>query len=441
MVSANADRPISEHAWGRRFARWRLAWLPTSLMAWCLLVIPGVPVDADEPSAIRSLRVEPAAVELCGTNRLQQILVSAELVNGRLVDATDRVTLESDNSHVVRIADGLLVGVADGETRLRVTLDGVEASIPVRVRDFARDPPVDFANDLLPLLSKLGCNGGGCHGKASGQNGFKLSVFGFDPSADFDAIVKEGRGRRLTATNPESSLLLRKATGVAPHGGGQRLKVGSPDHDLLLAWIRQGTPATQAGSPTLLRLAVSPNDRVMDVAGRQQILATAHYSDGSTRDVTAAAGYATNASLIAEVDRHGLVRTGQVPGEAAITVHYMGQVASVQLQLPRSTQSTPFDFPAQNKIDELVLAKLQKMHLVPSELADDATFLRRVWIDTIGTLPTTDEVREFLSDRSPDKRVRWIDRVLERPEYADYWALVWSDILLVDRQKLGERGA
>ena len=407
----------------------------------CCMLIGVAQSRAEETRLIKRIRVEPTAIELRGTNRTQQVLVTAEREDGQQIDVTHRVRLESSHSQVIRIEDGLVVGLADGETQLRVTCDGLESVVPVRVRDFAGYPPVDFVNDLLPLFSKLGCNSGGCHGKASGQNGFKLSVFGFDSVADFDALVKEGRGRRLFASNPETSLLLGKATGVVSHGGGQRVKVGSPDYDVLLAWIRQGTPSAQEGSPTLVRLSVSPNDRVMDVASRQQILATAHYSDGSVRDVTAAAGYASNAPLIAEVDRAGIVRTGQVPGEAAITVHYMGRVASVQLQLPRSAQSTPFDFPVQNAVDELVLAKLRKMQLVPSELADNATFLRRVWLDTIGTLPSPEEAREFLADPRADKRARWVDRVLERPEYADYWALIWSDILLVDRQKLGERGA
>ena len=300
---------------------------------------------------------------------------------------------------------------------------------------------MDFNNDLLPLLSKLGCNSGGCHGKASGQNGFKLSVFGFDAAADFESLVKEGRGRRLFAAKPESSLFLKKGTGSVPHGGGQRLKPGSADYEVMRAWIQQGTPFEQPDSPRLIRLTVSPVDRVMTTASQQQILATAHYSDGSTRDVTEAAGYATNATLVAEADRLGRIRTGNVPGEAAITVHYMGQVASVQVQVPRSGISAQFEFPIQNAIDSFVEAKLRTMQLVPAELADDATFLRRIDLDTIGTLPTPDEVRQFLSDHRSNKRSVWIDRVLDRPEYADYWALIWSDILLVDRQKLGERGA
>jgi hypothetical protein len=179
----------------------------------------------------------------------------------------------------------------------------------------------------------------------------------------------------------------------------------------------------------------------MDFGGQQQILATAHYSDGKTRDVTDAAGYASNATQVADTDRQGRIRTGKVPGEAAITVHYMGQVASVQVQVPRTNVSAEFEFPIQNEIDDLVVNKLRKMHLVPSDLADETTFLRRIYLDTIGTLPTTDEVRLFLADKRPDKRSLWIDQVLDRNEYADYWGLVWSDILLVDRLKLGERGA
>lgn len=406
----------------------------------CLIVFLSV-ANAAEDRVFTKIRVEPAAVEIRGTNRSQQLLVSAERPDGRWVDVTHLATITGNDPHVIRLNEKVAVGVADGDTLLRVTCDGLEATVPVRVREFAGYPPVDFANDLLPLFSKLGCNGGGCHGKASGQNGFKLSVFGFDKSADFEALVKEGRGRRMFAANPDSSLLLKKATGSVPHGGGQRLKAGSAEYEVFRAWIQQGMPFEQPGSPTLVRLTVSPVERVMEISSPQQILATAHYSDGSVRDVTEAAGYATNATLIAEADRRGLVRTGQVPGEAAITVHYMGQVASVQVRVPRSIPATPFDFPSQNDIDNLIVAKLRSMRLVPAELADDATFLRRLYLDTIGTLPSSEEVREFLADPNPTKRAVWIDRVLQRPEYADYWALIWSDILLVDRQKLGERGA
>lgn len=396
---------------------------------------------ADEQVSIKRIQVEPATIEIGDTNRAQRVIVTAERANGLLIDVTHKVLWQSRNPQVCRVEDGFVVGVADGATELAVTVGALDAVVPVTVKNFAGFPPVDFANDLLPLFSKLGCNSGGCHGKASGQNGFKLSVFGFDSAADFDALVKEGRGRRLFAANPESSLLLKKATGTVPHGGGQRMKFGSADYQVLEAWIHQGTPFEQPNAAKLVRLTVSPRDRVMECGSQQQILATAHYSDGSERDVSAAAGYASNATQIADVDRQGLVRTGTIPGEAAVTVHYMGQVASFQLQVPRAEPSAEFEFPLHNAIDEPVLAKLRKMRLVPAGLADDATFLRRIYIDMIGTLPSSAEVREFLADSRIDKRSRAIDRLLERPEYADYWALIWSDILLVDRRKLGERGA
>ncbi len=306
----------------------------------------------------------------------------------------------------------------------------------------ADESPVHFGNDVVPILSKLGCNSGGCHGKASGQNGFKLSVFGFDPAADYEAIVKEARGRRVFPASPERSLFLLKPTALTPHGGGKRLDVSSPDYETLLAWVRQGMPVGRDDAPQLVRIEVVPAERVLRFEADQQVRATAIFSDGGTRDVTDAAAYTTNSDGIAEVNQRGLIHAGRVPGETAITVNYMGQVAAVQIQLPRLGAPDPYpELPANNRIDELAWAKLRKMGIVPSELADDATFLRRLFIDTIGMLPRSDEVQAFLTETSADKRRRAIDAVLSRDEFADYWALKWADILLVDRNKLGERGA
>lgn len=401
-------------------------------------LIPGSAIAGE---VIQRLSVEPGAIVLDGTNRSQQLLVTGFDSQNRPIDLTRQAIIESGDTEIARIEATQVRGLHDGSTLLTISCNEIRIQIPVSVKSIAGYPPVDFANDVVPLLSKLGCNSGGCHGKSSHASGLKLSVFGFDAAADYDVLVKDGRGRRIFPASPEFSLFLRKATGVMPHGGGRRLIPQSPDYDLLLAWIRQGAPPAQPNAPVLVRLSVSPVERVLGQETTQQILATAHYSDGSQRDVTSAAGYASNAPAVADVDRSGLVRTSAIPGEAAIAVHYMGQVASVQLQLPRSGDFGPFEYPPQNDIDELVRVKLEKMQLVPSMLCDDPTFLRRVWLDTIGTLPTSDEVREFLADPRSDKRSRWIDRALDRSEYADYWALTWADILLVDRQKLGERGA
>jgi hypothetical protein len=294
----------------------------------------------------------------------------------------------------------------------------------------------------MPIFSKLGCNSAGCHGKASGQNGFKLSVFGFDPEADFAALVKEARGRRLFPSAPERSLLLLKPTGRIAHGGGRRLDPDSADYLILREWLKQGTPVGEAGAPRVTSIRVSPAERVLGLKAEQQILVTAIFSDGSRRDVTAAAGYTTNAAHVAEVDPRGRVHTGSSPGEAAITVHYMGHVAAVRFQVPRPDAPNPYPaLPVNNAIDELVWAKLELMGILPSELTSDAAFLRRLYLDVLGTLPTPEEVREFLKDTDPKKREKLIDKVLDRPEYADYWALKWADVLLVNRDKLGDRGS
>lgn len=302
--------------------------------------------------------------------------------------------------------------------------------------------PVHFVNDVMPLLSRYGCNGGGCHGRASGQNGFKLSVFGFDPAADRDALVKEARGRRVFAAAPESSLLLLKATGRVPHGGGRRVAPDSPDYATLLAWLRQGMGEGPADAPRAVALRVSPAQQVLGLKAAHQIAATVAFSDGTTRDVTAAAGYASNAAHVAEVAPGGRVSTGAVPGEAAVTVHYMGLIAVARFQVPRPDAPNPYpDLPVHNAIDGHVWAKLRTMGIVPSALADDATFFRRLHLDATGTLPTPDAVRAFLADRDPAKRGKAVEAVLARPEYAAYWAMKWADVLLVNRDKLGDRGA
>jgi hypothetical protein len=412
-----------------------LSWQPIGAANDPLETIP-------QESAVRTLHVEPARIELGEGNREQQVLVTAETLDGKLFDVTHDCALSIADRQLARITDTSVQSISDGETELRVRWGRAEWSVPVIVRGAERFPPVHFGNDVVPILGKLGCNSGGCHGKASGQNGFKLSVFGFDPASDLDAIVKEGRGRRISPASPERSLFLVKPTAQVPHGGGKRLEVGTADYQVLLEWLRQGMPTGSEGAPQLVSIRVSPSDRVIGFGRDQQILTTAFYSDGSRRDVTAAASYTSNSDLVAEVNLSGLVHTGQVPGEAAVSVRYMDQVAAVQVQVPRPDGASTFpDVPANNRVDELVWSKLRKMGIVPSDLADDATFFRRLYIDTIGTLPKPGEVRVFLSDCSPDKRSRAIDAVLARDEFADYWAVKWADILLVDRKKLGERGA
>ncbi len=400
------------------------------------------PAPAEPLPAIRALRIEPAPIALDGSNRQQQLLVTAEPRSGPPFDVTHRCEISSSDPAVAAVTGAVVRGVSDGTAEVRVRLGTLTATAQVRVRGAGRFPPVHFANDVMPVFSKLGCNSAGCHGKASGQNGFKLSVFGFDPDADYSALVKEARGRRVFPAAPEQSLLLLKPTGKIAHGGGRRLAPDSADYLVLSEWIKQGAPVGEPGAPRVTGIRVGPAERVLGMKAEQQILATAVFSDGTARDVTAAAGYTSNAGHVAEVDPRGRVRTGSAPGEAAITVHYMGHVAAARFQVPRPDAPNPYPaLPVNNTVDELVWAKLRLMGILPSELSSDAAFLRRLYLDVLGTLPTPAEVRAFLADPDPGKRTKVIDKVLDRPEHADYWAQKWADILLVNRDKLGDRGS
>lgn len=296
----------------------------------------------------------------------------------------------------------------------------------------AAERPATFERDIQPLLTRHGCNSGPCHGKARGQNGFALSLLGFDSDFDYAAIVEEARGRRLFAADPGFSLLLRKASGEVPHGGGRKLLNGSPEYRTLLGWIAAGTPRTPAAAPRLARITVTPTEKLMTFGAEQQLAVTAHYFDGSTEDVTKLAAFQSNETGYAAVDEHGRVKAGPVPGEAAITARFMDKfaVCSVLIPLPGTVDQSLYEkLPRRNFIDGHVWAKLNRLGLTPSEPSSDATFHRRAYLDVIGRQPTPDETRAFLKDGDPKKRERLTDALLARPEYADFWANKWADLL------------
>lgn len=386
--------------------------------------------------ATEVLKATPAVVTLDGPESTHQLLV-----NRGATDLTHAVRYEVADPKIASVnARGLLEPRAEGTTEVRVHHDGQTATVRVEVKGINRPAPVSFEQQIMPLLTKAGCNSGGCHGKAEGQNGFKLSVFGFDPEADHKAIVAEARGRRLFPAAPESSLLVGKGTGRIPHGGGKKLYEGSLAYKRLVRWIAEGANLRTEQAPPLASIAVEPGDKVLSLGGSQQLRVTATDRRGQTRDVTAETEFESNAVTIAGVDRGGFVQAGQIPGEAAILVRYLGQVTVCRITVPR-TGSTFTRPPEANFIDGHVWDKLARLGIPPSELADDSTFLRRVYLDVIGTLPTAKEAREFLADADPKKRAKLIDKLLERPEYADLWALKWADLLRVDRDALGANGS
>jgi hypothetical protein len=301
-----------------------------------------------------------------------------------------------------------------------------------------RSSPVYFHTDVVPVLTKLGCNSGGCHGKATGQNGFKLSLLGYEPDLDFEALVQEARGRRVFPAVPERSLLLLKATGTVAHGGGKRLDVGSEDYRTLLRWIEMGAPPARSSDPLLARITVSPERQLFEADDHRQALrVTAHFSDGSERDVTRQAVYQVNEPDLAEVSDTGSVQVKDHSGLFAVMVRYADQITVFHgtVPSPKKGAATVALLDAWQKanahsdVDRLLLAQWKRLGIVPSAPADDAAFLRRATLDICGTLPTPEEVMAYTTDPHSDKRARLIDRLLDRPEYASFFALKWGDIL------------
>jgi hypothetical protein len=289
--------------------------------------------------------------------------------------------------------------------------------------------PLSFVNDVQPILTKSGCNAGACHAKAiTGQRGFRLSVLGYEPEEDYEAIVKQGKGRRVFPPAPEESLLITKGAAIVPHAGGKRIEPGLADYKTLVRWIAEGMNYASADEPKVTGIDVQPGRQTMQVKTQQQLKVIAHFSDGSTRDVTRLALYEPNDKAMAEASDAGLVKVLDLPGSVAVMVRYAGlvSVCSVSIPLGAPVAEVP---PSKNYVDDFVFANLKLIGVPPSPVCDDATFLRRVTLDIAGRLPTSAETETFLADKAADKRDRVIDSLLASPDYADYFANKWTSLL------------
>ncbi len=391
------------------------------------------------------LRIEPATPVLTSAESQQQLLVSAEQ-DGRERDVTDSVTFASSNPTIAIVnSEGVLLPVGDGVAKVTASFENVQVSVEVKVTQSQTFPALHFGHHIIPLLTRASCNSGGCHGKQNGQNGFRLTVFGYDPRVDYQALVQEGRGRRLFPAAPGHSLLLNKATNRVPHGGGRRLEEDSPEYRRLFRWIAEGMPRGDDDAPHVTSIEVFPKHRVLGERDQQRLLVTAQLSDGTRRDVTHEALFRSNDDRLAQVDAQGRITTTMLSGESAIVVRYQEHVATSYVTVPLN-DNAPLaaqlaEWDRGSFIDRLVADKWERLHVLPSVPTDDATFLRRVSLDVMGKLPTPAEVTAFLADPSPDKRVRWVDALFERGEYADFWALRWADLLRINREDLGAKAA
>lgn len=392
----------------------------------------------DQASADESLAILPQSFTLTGPEARQLLLVEDVRNQQFTGQVTDAVTLTSSKPQVVAIQDGVAVPIGDGQATITATVGRRTATAEVTVAAFAAPFQWSFRNHVESVLAKAGCNSGACHGAASGKNGFRLSLRGYDPDGDYRILTRQARGRRIVPSDPGRSLMLTKPTGLLPHGGGMRFDVGSRDFQVLSQWIASGAPAPAEADPRIERLEILPDHSILKPGDSQQLLVRAYFSDGHSEDVTRWAKYTSANETVAQVDDHGGVKV-MGHGEGAVTAWYLSRVvaATVTVPYPHAVPADVFtQAPRTNFIDELVLAKLRDLNLPPSPPAGDAEFLRRAYIDTIGVLPAADETRQFLADSAPDKRNQLIERLLQRPEFVDYWAYKWSDLLLVNGERL-----
>jgi hypothetical protein len=393
---------------------------------------PTKPASAD----VQVLEAHPTDITLRGGDDAQQFVVTAKLAGAKLLDLTHDCKYEVADTKVVRVTgSGRVIPVGNGSTEVTLSYGDKTLKVPVTAAKVGDDLPINFANQIVPILTKLGCNSGSCHGKASGQGGLKLSLFGFDPGMDHTALVRESLGRRLCLTAPDQSLLLLKATGTAAHGGGKRMEVGSDEYRLVRRWIAAGVPIGKPADPRVSRITIFPEQRVVPRHSRQQLAVYAHYSDGAVADITRRAQYESNELDIAGVDDEGSVRTDDLSGQAAIMARYQGHVATFRASVPLGRPVPAYQFDAKTVVDRHTLSQWKQLDLMPSDLCSDEVFIRRVHIDIAGTLPTPEQVKKFLASKDPAKRDKLIDALLETPEYSYYFANKWADILKVKRVK------
>jgi hypothetical protein len=370
-----------------------------------------------------------------------QRLFLGEQSQGQIVaDRTTQATYSSSNKQVATVdATGLVTAVGDGVATITALRHGAKSTAQVGVEGAGAVFTPSFRNQVIPLITSAGCNSGACHGALAGKGGMKLSLRGYDPESDHFVLTRQTLGRRVDTTEPQLSLLLRKPTMVIPHGGGQKLEVGSSDYNLLADWVAAGAPGPKSGDARIARIEVFPTVAVLKPKDELHLVVRAWYTNGQSQDVTAWSRFNSTDDLTASVSGEGKVKVAAT-GESAITVWYSNQVAASRIAVPQSgTAAAVFAKAASNnEIDKIVLKKLEALGIPPSPLCTDAEFIRRLYLDAAGLLPTPREVDAFLADKRADKRGRLIDELMRRQEFVDYWTYRWSDLLLLSTLKLSQ---
>lgn len=386
------------------------------------------------------LSIIPPEVRLTGPHATQRIVV-LEVEKGHVTrEVTSEAKLSVGDPKVVLLDGALISAAGDGETTIIAEHGGRRATVKVHV-DKTQEPfTYSFGNHVIPVLTRLGCNSGACHGALAGKGGFKLSLRGYAPGDDHFVLTRQALSRRVNRVEPAHSLMLLKPTLALPHGGGQRMEVGSREYHVLADWIASGAPAPNAKDAKIESLVVLPVEAILRPKDSLQMVVRARYSDGHLEDVTRLARFSSTEDLIVGVDENGLLKVSG-HGEAAINVSFSNLVATARILSPFAGPLDPKLFaaaPKHNFIDDLVLSKLQALRIPPSPQCSDSEFIRRAYLDCLGILPTPDEVQAFLNDAADAKRTRLIASLVERPEFVDYWSYKWSDVLLISSRKLSQ---
>jgi hypothetical protein len=400
-----------------------------------LTIIAGLPTSGFAADGIEIL---PRAISLSSQEARQQLLVQT-MRDGRYgSQLVDGVTFLSSNTKIVRIEKGVALPVGNGKAVITARVGKAVSRAEVVVANQDQPHRWSFRNHVQPVLAKAGCSVGACHGALAGKNGFKLSLRGYDPEADFFTITRQSRGRRVVPDDPGRSLLLTKPTATIPHKGGLRFRPDSHEYRVLSEWIAAGQTPPKEDDARMMRLEILPENTVLKSGDTQQIVVLAHFSDGHTEDVTRGAKYTSTNLTVANVDEAGQVTvTGH--GEGSLVAWYLSRNVIASLSAPYPARLDPQVFAKaerSNFIDDLVLEKLQALNIPPSGKATDGEFLRRAYLDTIGVLPTIAETRKFLADKSPNKHAKLADALLDRKEFVDYWTYKWADLLLVSGARL-----
>ncbi|MFM1769236.1 MAG: hypothetical protein RJA22_1765 [Verrucomicrobiota bacterium] len=404
------------------------ACLPALLLG-LAAAVPG----ARAAAKVTALAVHPAEIRLTTKADRQSLVVQATAADGTTRDVTAQAAFSFSDKRPARVDRAMLIPMADGKTELQVRYDGRTVTVPVTVERALEERPLSFKLDVMPVFNKAGCNGGGCHGSSRGKDGFHLSLFGYDPDGDYTRLTRQQVGRRLNLALPAESLLLEKSIGAVTHTGGERMKKGDPLYQTLLDWITLGAPKDSNDVAHVTSLEVMPRAAVLEGSNAtQRLTVRARYSDGTDRDVTSLAVFISNNESTARASEAGVVTAGQ-RGEAFVMARYDSfTVGSQILVVPRDSRpAAPEALAANNYIDELVNAKLARLRLEPSEVCDDATFLRRLTLDITGTLPSPAALRQFLDDPSPAKREHAIESLLNRREFADLWVMKFAELLQI----------